>query len=81
MCVKARRKTGTGVGLWTEGFFRLDFLVLLWQDKRTSPPAMSGQNILLKQKFIILNGVKNLLTVQSPLCKSKKILHSVQNDK
>jgi len=30
---------------WAEGFFRLDFLVLLCQDKRTSPTAaMSGKN-------------------------------------
>ena len=34
---KAPRKTGPGAGLCVEGFFRLDFLFLLCQDKRTSP--------------------------------------------
>jgi len=47
-------KPGRELALRAEGFFRLDFLVLLCQDKRTSPAAMSGENILLKQKLIIL---------------------------
>ena len=50
----ARRKTGPGVGLSAEGFFRLDFLFLLYQDKRNSPAAMSGENILLKHKLVML---------------------------
>jgi len=37
MCAKTRRKTRAWVFcLWVEGFFRLDFLLLLYQDKGSS---------------------------------------------
>jgi len=39
----ARQKTGPGAGQRAEGFFYLDFLVILCQDKRNSPAAMSGE--------------------------------------
>jgi len=42
-------KPGWELALRAEGFFRLDFLFLLCQDKRNSPEAMSGQNNLLKR--------------------------------
>ena len=53
-------KPGRELALRAEGFFRLDFLVLLCQDKRTSPAAMSGENILLKRELVILSEAKNL---------------------
>jgi hypothetical protein len=45
-------KPGRELALRAEGFFRLDFLVLLCQDKRTSPAVMSGENILLKREHL-----------------------------
>jgi len=42
-------KPGRELASWAEGFFRLEFLVLLFQDKITSPAAMSGQNTLLNE--------------------------------
>jgi len=45
-------KPGRALAQRAEGFFRLDFLVLLCQDKRTSPAAMSGENTLLKREYL-----------------------------
>ena len=45
-------KPGRELALRAEGFFRLDFLVLLCQDKRTSPAAISSENILLKREYL-----------------------------
>jgi hypothetical protein len=52
---KAQRpdgKPGRELAQRAEGSFRLDFLVLLCKDKRTSPAAMSGENILVKRMHI-----------------------------
>jgi hypothetical protein len=53
MRAKARRKTGPGLALRAEGFFRLDFLLLFYQEKSSSLAAMSGQNILFKRELVI----------------------------
>jgi len=37
MSAKARQKTGPGVGQCAEGFFCLDFLLLFYQEKSSSP--------------------------------------------
>jgi len=41
-------KPGRELASWAQGFFRLDFLVLFYQEKSSSLAAMSGQNIYLK---------------------------------
>jgi len=37
------KKPGRELALRAEGFFYLDFLVILCQDKRNGPAAMSGE--------------------------------------
>jgi len=43
-----------GLGVLSVGgkFFRLDFLLLLYQDKRSSPRGNERDNALLFQKFL-----------------------------
>jgi len=41
-------KPGRELARRVEGFFRLDFLLLFYQEKSSSLAAMSGQNIYLK---------------------------------
>jgi len=45
-------KPGRELALWAEGFFRLDFLLLFYQEKSSSLAAMSGENISLNRKYI-----------------------------
>jgi len=48
------------LALRVEGFFRLDFLLLFYQEKSSSPAAMSGENILLKINFVILRNEESV---------------------
>ena len=53
-------KPGRELALRAEGFFRLDFLLLFYQEKSSSPAAMSGENILLKINFVILKNEESV---------------------
>jgi hypothetical protein len=54
-------KPGRELASRAEGFFCLDFLVLLCQDKRVAPAAMSGTELLVKTKIPLLKNEADLI--------------------
>jgi len=45
-------KPGRELALWAEGFFRLEFLLLLFQDKRSSPRGNERARIIYLNEYI-----------------------------
>jgi len=65
MRAKARRKIGPGVGPRAEGFFRLDFLLLLCQDKRSSPCGNEQTEYVIKTRTCHSEGRRIFFDKQS----------------
>ena len=65
------KKPGRELALRAEGFFRLEFLVLLFQTKELAPPAMSGREYLIKTNI-------SLLRNEAPV--SRGLPRSARND-
>jgi len=48
-------KPGRELALWAEGFFRLEFLLLLFQDKRSSPRGNERTEYFIKTGIFFLS--------------------------